>query len=294
MYADRFVEEANKHNVQVDVSNLSIRTRKDKIEGRDICGLAYSNYNNTGNPRIIISRDCWCNYGSLTTQSDYFKEELVFHELGHAILKRSHTSEKLPDGSFKSIMHPQLGHYSRSAYKRDYYIAELFNPNEPVPAWSALPDTTWLLNDAISLNDTNWIAKDAELISVFIDSLNYKSSPCALSIKSSKNSNHKSGSWSKEIVLGTVVKKAVVHLKFEYLEKEYREGSIGVRLHFVNDKETKSFRWDPRNRSNNGFRLIEIITPEVKNFETVTVVLELDPQSEAYIVFDDIQLYYLN
>jgi hypothetical protein len=63
------------------------------------------------------------------------REDLVFHELGHAFLGRVHRNDLLPVDSLPaSIMN-----FDRVAnlynFERDYYIDELFNENTSSPAW---------------------------------------------------------------------------------------------------------------------------------------------------------------
>lgn len=67
----------------------------------------------------------------------YASEAIVFHELGHAILKRPHVDDLLPNGEAKSLMNSLNYDYSGlSIYKRQYYIDELFNPLTPTPDWA--------------------------------------------------------------------------------------------------------------------------------------------------------------
>lgn len=53
------------------------------------------------------------------------KKELMYHELGHALLFREHRNDMLPNGIEASIMHEGLvSDYENNA---DYYLWELFN-----------------------------------------------------------------------------------------------------------------------------------------------------------------------
>ena len=78
-----------------------------------------------------------------TTTFDYMynKETMIFHELGHAILRREHRTEKMPDGEISSIMDanslPTYNFALNYLYKRQYYIDELFHQrNVPYPSWA--------------------------------------------------------------------------------------------------------------------------------------------------------------
>lgn len=66
------------------------------------------------------------------------KEFLIFHELGHAVLKRPHLDDLTPNNLYqKSIMHTTLtAQWSPPLQShRAYYLDEIFNPNTPTPAW---------------------------------------------------------------------------------------------------------------------------------------------------------------
>lgn len=72
--------------------------------------------------KIILNSLLWSNY------SYDMREQLLFHELGHCTLKRSHiTSKDLSDGCPQTIMTPFL--MSKRCYKKhkQYYHKELFN-----------------------------------------------------------------------------------------------------------------------------------------------------------------------
>jgi hypothetical protein len=108
------------------------------MDGFSFCGYGYTDYDGFGTRRIEIvkNRNCW------DDQSDVFKEILVFHEIGHAILGRPHIWNSLPDGSEVSLMcgdqfcNP-FGVYNRyQEYKRDYYIDELLGVHEGIPDWA--------------------------------------------------------------------------------------------------------------------------------------------------------------
>jgi len=53
--------------------------------------------------RIQIDKTYW-NAISNTAGADMMKEDLIFHELGHALLGRPHINDVLPNGDWKSVM----------------------------------------------------------------------------------------------------------------------------------------------------------------------------------------------
>ena len=101
-------------------------------QGNEICGFGSVQAND--NPQIMIAYNegCW-------DITEFDKEIVVFHELGHAILARGHRDDVLPDGTRASIMYS--GNI-RSLYsevrqnRRQYYVDELFDRNTPVPEWA--------------------------------------------------------------------------------------------------------------------------------------------------------------
>ena len=139
-YLKTFREEAQKRNVSVSTDNLIVEFGTVKAE--DVCAQCLRENGKT--PRITINDKnplCW------QQASQYERECLLFHELGHCLLKRAHKSDKFPNGAFVSIMNPDdIGIYDTCRYpiggdecdkrpRRDYYIDELFDPATPTPAW---------------------------------------------------------------------------------------------------------------------------------------------------------------
>ena len=87
-YVKRFEFEGNKRGVNVDVHSSNIEISFGIATG----GNAAVTYLNTS--KIVIDSVIWNN---ITT--DLEKERIVFHELGHCYLKRSHFNEVFPTGS---------------------------------------------------------------------------------------------------------------------------------------------------------------------------------------------------
>lgn len=93
-------------------------------------------------PKIVLNATYW-NNPEFHAQ---FKEELVFHELGHCILKRGHDSRLSELGIQLSIMYPyhlgltvgRVDFYSRNY---EYYMNELFSTNRF--AWLAFDDSSY-------------------------------------------------------------------------------------------------------------------------------------------------------
>ena len=90
----------------------------------DINGLAGVCEQSIFQSHIFINRGNW------NMILDSGRRILIFHELGHCILGRSHDNGLLPDGSPKSLMNSQSVLRNVAQYDADpeYYLHELFHP----------------------------------------------------------------------------------------------------------------------------------------------------------------------
>lgn len=99
----------------------------------DFCGFGWWNYDGRGTRRVEIENTerCWLSY------DEDQKEQLMYHEFGHALLSRPHIDTSLPNGQPMSLMcgecdqtriyyHPRM---------KDYYLDELFDTDTPLPDW---------------------------------------------------------------------------------------------------------------------------------------------------------------
>ena len=109
--------------------------------------------------RIEIDKTYW-NDISNSAGADAMKEDLIFHELGHGLLKRDHLNSTLPNGDWKSIMcggdkvNNRSWNINYRGIRRKYYVDELFNESTPVPDFSSkiLPVDTVGFNSSFNLN----------------------------------------------------------------------------------------------------------------------------------------------
>lgn len=80
--------------------------------------------------------------------ADFERESLMYHELGHCLLRRAHTSERDEDGCPSSIMYPTNSVNYCYEQKREQYLTELgqkrntlgatfvgIDADEPDPIW---------------------------------------------------------------------------------------------------------------------------------------------------------------
>ena len=77
-----------------------------------------------GTPKVVISKTYFMEV------EDAQREELMFHELGHCVLDRGHTSTEYPDGCPTSIMDPYMINEWCYDKWRSEYLEELFSGGE--------------------------------------------------------------------------------------------------------------------------------------------------------------------
>lgn len=140
-YVDLFEQEAAIRGIDMKINNLIIKY--DPSLPVSVCGKS-NVISSDNNVQKIISINpnikCW--------NSDQELQALIFHEMGHCILGRSHDNGLLPNGSPRSIMvENDLGLFSICIYpidgqpcdksdRKTYYMDELFNPSTSVPGWA--------------------------------------------------------------------------------------------------------------------------------------------------------------
>ncbi|MEK6478792.1 hypothetical protein WJR50_14695 [Catalinimonas sp. 4WD22] len=159
LYLDRFEEEARQRGYDLDLSGVETAYVDDIPVGEfTACGIGYVNYQGTGVRRIEISREERCWAGRNETE----RENLFFHEIGHAFLNRNHDETKLCDGAPASMMAGKFNTFNfydgSQSEKRAYYISELLDRLvavdqciQPLKDWSTDPvfyslqrqDTAW-------------------------------------------------------------------------------------------------------------------------------------------------------
>ena len=138
---DAFIQEASLRGVSITITNLIVTY--DDNPASAVCGSCNSSAPPTDVQKTITLNSkapCWIEPLELET--------LLFHELGHCVLGRSHLGDLLPNGDPKSIMiennvglyapclYPIDGEPCDNTFKRDYYLDELFNENTAVPDWA--------------------------------------------------------------------------------------------------------------------------------------------------------------
>ncbi len=124
-YFRSFEDAAALRGFNVDLSRTNITGEIREIHEENIAGTC--SYGG-GQPYkdVIIDLSFWNRANSL------YREYIVFHELGHCFLFRSHHEACFANGTYESIMRSGNGN-CRDNYRlstRDYYLDELLTPLE--------------------------------------------------------------------------------------------------------------------------------------------------------------------
>lgn len=113
-YVQSFTEEARVSGVKIEITELVVRSAPLE-RGQGECAIEPDTP-----PTVTIDPDYW----KKATEAE--REQTVYHELGHCILRRAHTPEVDSTGRPVSMMHPNRIHGGVYLDHRDEYLDELF------------------------------------------------------------------------------------------------------------------------------------------------------------------------
>lgn len=124
IYLQRFEDEAQQRQFQINLDEIELETTIQEIDEKGVAGICH--YSSAHPNRITIDKTFWDN------ASEFMKEMVVFHELGHCVLGRGHREDATSRGFCKSIMQSGTGtcNLAYNSENRTYYINELFFPTE--------------------------------------------------------------------------------------------------------------------------------------------------------------------
>lgn len=132
-YVDEFISEAALRGITLEIDELVVLFEQDLVvDGIVAAGLCQRS--NRGTPTIKLDTT------SINWRSNLSsREQLIFHELGHCVLDRSHLEDRLANGNYKTTMRPsgeQIYGPVMTAFKRSYYMDEMYDENVSSPSWS--------------------------------------------------------------------------------------------------------------------------------------------------------------
>jgi len=119
-YVQKFEQEATVQGQTVKVTDLIVKfgPMENQYE-RGICEIQ-----GDSTPTILINEDAW------NDMSEDEREPLLFHELGHCVLKRKHRADQMGPGVPASLMNPYtIAGWTYEQYRK-YYIQELFSQKD--------------------------------------------------------------------------------------------------------------------------------------------------------------------
>lgn len=119
---DQFVAEGAERGVIVDFDMIPVSGRIEAIDEANVKGQCI--HNSARPEELRIDESFW------NGASNIEREFVVFHELGHCYLKRSHLDTENPDGTCFSMMHGGTSGCTNtySTATREALLDELFNP----------------------------------------------------------------------------------------------------------------------------------------------------------------------
>lgn len=118
-YFDAFIKEASDRNITIDTYSIKMTFAKIDVEGRQ---------GNTSHRHHEIKID------SSGYRWKEYPESIVFHELGHLLLNRSHNNYRINFNPTSIMDSNEIPEYELGRPElRKYYMDELFDPSTPVP-----------------------------------------------------------------------------------------------------------------------------------------------------------------
>ena len=120
-YFERFVEEGNSRGLDIDLADKRIEGYLVNVEEDNVAGqCVYSS-----DPNAIRTVNIDINYWN--NASELEKEFVIFHELGHCYLERSHLDAQ-SNRSCTSIMHSGTSgcRFNYNTFTRSTFLDELF------------------------------------------------------------------------------------------------------------------------------------------------------------------------
>lgn len=165
-YLQKFIAEAAARGITINPEQTGLILKFGSLDG-ETAGRTY--YESP--VRVVIDKTYWAAI-RLKADSAELCEDLVFHELGHALLNRGHNNDYLSNGDWKTIMCGGTVKDNRSwninfrSIRKEYYLNELFKTSTPEPDWATkvysgtTDNDTIMTSDDFSFNNGAWYIKD--------------------------------------------------------------------------------------------------------------------------------------
>ncbi len=298
VYVDRFFAEAALRDIDVSEDNLEVVFKDLSNEG--LCGLGHYRYKDTELRKVEITPDFFC-WGF---HDDLSRENLVFHELGHAILLRSHNNALLPNGLPAQMMcdgntcntFTHYGKYTQG--KRDYYIDKLFNLNAQMPEWGwmKLKETVFFEENleteaAIGQLET----QNTRLTGTIAENPLNQSKSIALTVIEEYESNNVDG-WFIRLKNPVIAEGVDIKFSTEIIAENLNGEGINLILRTYSGTDTESVVSASISK-----RITDLsnLTAEIEaltliyypsDVQQIEIILQILPNTSGTVYFDDLKL----
>ncbi|RZN84630.1 MAG: hypothetical protein EVB11_00845 [Winogradskyella sp.] len=306
-FYDSFIEEMlsrGRDLSQIPISIVFINPGSQNGAGNAYCGLGYANYDqsNTARVEIVSSPDCWNN------QTYIQKENLMYHEFGHALLNRGHVFNFFPNGLPTSIMCSQICSnfqvYSlNQEQQRSFYLDELLNEDIEMPSWADEKNYSQTLVVDEILENNEWVPVTVfdnnvsdNPYSYFIEQIEYTSPNYSLGISVIQNSNNNNfGNWYKDFEISDFANCSNLVAEVNIKSTDFLiNGNINLVIDLYDDLDSdeefsRRFAQGEAIELGGGFFKIQtksICIPEVTKKFRVRFYVKGDSETNVY--FDDL------
>jgi len=304
-YVDSFLTEMESRGLNLrDQSLTVVFVNRISIQVDDnICGYGWHNFSGRGYDRveIINSENCWGRRSAIE------KENIIYHELGHALLNKGHFSDYFPNGLPKSLMCSDGCNNYRTYTKyqtdqRTYYLDQMRSSQIPAPNWAGekiFSDNLYSEDfDGILENWDTTVKNDStnsNRYAFFIDNDNSFSSPSSLAISSEASATSEAyGYWYKDFNVSEFNACANIKVRTDIVIKNLTEGNFYLVVDlFDSNDESFALYFNSINKVTG--------TASYENFETTAICLPLetsyirvrfylDTRIEASVFIDNLEI----
>ncbi len=298
VYVDRFFEEAAKRNVEVSDDDLEVVFRDLTEEG--VCGLGYFRYLGTDLRKVEISPDFFC----WEFHDDLARENLVFHELGHAILRRTHVNNILPIGLPAQMMCDGnscdvFSYYDKYTLgKRAYYLDKLFRLSTPTPNWGKIKkDATTFFEEDVESSEVKGtlMAPNANFTGTIAENPLNQSRSIKLS-NTGKFENSKLGGWIIQLDKPDIQEGVDLKFSTQIIAEDLKGEGINLVLRTYSGDTTERVISSATSKKLTNLSNLSSVTEALtlvyypSNVQQIEIILQILPNTSGTVYFDDLNL----
>ncbi len=305
-YVDSFMSEMMARGLDLTTKNLTVVlvNRITNDNDQEFCGYGWASFNGSARVEILDSENCWGRRSAIE------KENLMYHEFGHALLGKTHFSDYFPNGLPKSIMCTEVCNNFRAYTKyqtdqRAYYLDQLLDSQIPMPNWASeksFSDNLYSENFDGQLENWDTTIKNnstnSNKYTFFIDNDNTFSSPSSLGISSKADATSDAYAyWYKEFKISEFDACANIKVRADIITKDLTEGDFFLVVDlFDNNDESFALYFNsidkvPGTASYENFETTAICLPLETSYIRVRFYLDTKIDASVYIDNLEIELY---